>query len=325
MLLHTLSDAWMVTLLAVMVSMVLDGLALLLPAVARPLYVPAKLARVLLLVLEQRLNRSHRGAQTLRARGVIVTLLVLAVVAALGWGITVLGARDTNGGIMLEVVTLALCCSATPLLLACRRFAAMHVLARNEQLLSIVQPFAARNALLHDRHGMTRTLMAAVAHALVSHLAAPVLGYVLFGLPGTLAVRFFATAAHAWQGDARRTDSFAASVLTVWRAVAWLPSVLAATALALAAWCVPGTRGFSALKGWWLYAHREEGVLAVLAYAVGISLGGPKRGAPNPNQWLGDGSARPSAGALTRSIWLFWAARLLMVCVLAGAMGHVAQ
>ena len=316
MLTHSLADSLLIAGFGLLLALMLDGLARIVPSFASLWQWPGTRLRVLVDGLDTRLNR-RRDAATLRGRGVLLTLCFIFLAALAGFGINRLAMLIGRGGVSVEILAAAWCfASAGPLMAASTlRAASASTTVRLEQLREDALPYLPKDALVQDRFGLIRAMAQTLAQGLRDRFFAPLLGAVLFGLPGLLAMRLAALL--AWRWTKPSGAAFSASVRSLWKVMGWPASVLAATSLALAAFVTPGVRVGAAWRAWWMHARGPEGAVAVMAGALQLQLAGPRLGQPN-HPWLGTGTPKPAPLALRDAAWLHEAARwmwaLLLIC-----------
>lgn len=322
MLFHSLSDTLVVLLFALLLAMGLDGLAALLPPLGRVWGAPGRWMAKFLGWLRGKLNRANRGDAVLRARGVILTLTLLALAIVSGLAATKLAAQG-QGGIVVEIVVLARLLSAAPLLACARRLRRLLQADTQVQTMEeLVRPVVRRDALMVDQYAVTRAMIEAVAEATNAALFAPVIAYLTFGLPGAFALRLFALQAWRWRG-AEGPRGFSASARSVWTGMARFPAMLAAPGIALAAAISPGAKGLAALGQWWLNLAKPTLILATFGGALNVSLGGPRTNLPD-NPWCGGASARPTPQTLRIGLRLYWLVRGLALVALCLAWSRIA-
>ncbi len=316
MFFHTLNDTLLVLLYALTLALSLEMLAAFVPVLGLVFGWPGRSMGMGLGWLRTKLNRPNRTQATLLVRGVILTLLLLAGAAALGWAGMRLSAMD-QGGSFVEIILMGFLFGAGNVLQAA------HSLRRglvDEKSLTVLEPLihsvVRRDALLHDRAGLVRAMIEALADASIASLTAPVLAYLLLGLPGAFVVRLFALQARQWNAPrAAGARDFSAAARSAWAGLAVFPAMLACLWVTLAALLVPGAYGGKALAQCWLRAATRHGILAVYGAAVDVSLAGPRLG-DEAHGWLGGSTARPGLAQLRTALRLFWMVRGLMFVAL---------
>jgi adenosylcobinamide-phosphate synthase len=264
--------------------------------------------------LEQRLNRAHRRGSAVRERGVVVTLVLLMAAALFGWLFHQLALALGPVGALVQIGFSAWCFSASGLLHAASRMRSMAEQARAEQLQAFIMPHVPKDTMLNDRYAMLRALLQGLAESVRDRMMAPLIGALLFGLPGLCAARMAAMLAQLWTRPLQ-SEHFSASVRSLWQALGAPASLLATTMLALATLITPGARALPAWRQWWLHAAQRMGTVAVLGGATGTQLAGPRIG-DTKAAWVGEGTPKPNAHHFRVGIWLHQAARWLIALIL---------
>ena len=180
-----------------------------------------------------------------------------------------------------------------------------------------------------DDFGITRTGMALAARSFDKGLVAPIIWYLLFGLPG--AFIYAGLAACAWRfGKDGFTKGFGRMALALERLLGFVPMIMAGTLIALAGLFTPTggmTRAFTGqLFGKGKASYEEGGLpLTAMAYALDVSLGGPSTdldGSSIKRGWTGppNATAKLEEGHLRRAIYISLMAHILFALSLLGAM-----
>ena len=180
-----------------------------------------------------------------------------------------------------------------------------------------------------DDFGVTRVGMALAVKNLDKGLVAPVIWYLLAGLPG--AYIYAGLAALSWRfGKSGFTKGFGMMPLALEKLMGFIPNLLSGILVAFAGLFTPTggmTRAFGSLLAPSKRAKYEEGGLPVsaLAYSLKVSLGGPVKdleGSTLKGAWIGpkDATAKLENGHLRRAIYVHAMAYLLFMASLLGAM-----
>jgi len=313
---------------AVIVEAGLGALAATLPGLPRP----EAWLRNAAAELDRRLNRPGRGERTLAVRGAIaVALLVLPPVAVAAYLQT--EAATVAWGWVLHLGVLLI------LLGAGRLYRRVRAVGRG---LETGRPEAARRALAAlcrrdvgemDDFTVARTAIEAGADGFVRRCAAPVLWYLIGGLPG---------AALAWSAGGIAVilgrpgpggGRFAWIATRLDNGLAWLPDGLAALLIAAAALVAPGANPWRAARGAFRRtpatgtAGERLRARAALAGAFDLSLGGPARidGRSRPVPWIGDGRARVGPVEIRQTLLLLATACLILSGLLAAVLLGLAR
>ncbi|HJN03836.1 MAG TPA: cobalamin biosynthesis protein [Alphaproteobacteria bacterium] len=320
------------------VPLVLLVLALFTDAVAGsvlralvPLPHPDRIVAALSASLERRLNREHRSAATRLIRGLLATLVILAVGVGLGAAIAALGAAVPFGWVLTLTVILALVSQHRPAaaLRTARALGPLGNLGRETldhdfPVLSGGDEFLA--AASRDSFAVARGAVEHLAGRFSAGLVGCVFWYVLFGLPGLVVYRFVNVMASRLDETKVRGGNFGLVATRLHEAMAWLPARFAGALLALAAVFVPGAHAGRTFATMLAQAPRHPvrslaWPVAAMAGALGLSLAGPdpiedRGGALVP--WIGPERARARVNAIDirRAVFLYAVAVLLNGVVL---------
>lgn len=180
-----------------------------------------------------------------------------------------------------------------------------------------------------DEFSITRAGMGLAARSFDKGAVAPVLWYLIAGLPG--AYLYAALAALAWRfGRDGHSGGFGVAPLALEKLAGFVPSVCAGILLALAGLFTPTggmTRALAGLSDAKNRVPYEEGGLPVqaMAHALETGLGGPATdidGIVMKRGWAGPpgATAQLEPWHLQRAIYLSVMAYLLLIAGLAGAM-----
>jgi adenosylcobinamide-phosphate synthase len=269
---------------------------------------------------DDRLNRPERTPNSLRIRGWVVLLSLLALTIPVGLAVHGLALRSGLGWalalwLMVAFVTLR---RTYDLAENARRLLQGGTLA--EARLS-VDALTDRDIYRLDDHAVARIAVEALTERFVAWVAAPLLWAALFGLPGLLAQ----AAAHAGAQMLRRGDRklYGRAFDLADRLFQAPASWLAGFAFTVAAIAVPTAKPLTALRillrdGGKAKDQTEGRALAAMAGALDLSLGGPRLYAAVtvPGEWIGSGRARLQPDDVRRALMLYAVSGV----VLAGAL-----
>ncbi|MEM6780791.1 MAG: cobalamin biosynthesis protein [Pseudomonadota bacterium] len=193
---------------------------------------------------------------------------------------------------------------------------------------------ARQNLSVVDDYTITRTGIGLAVRGFDKALVAPIVWYLILGLPG--AYVYAALAALSWRfGRDGTSNGFAVIMIALEKLTGMIPSIFSATLLSLACVFTPTAMMTKALKGW--NAHKNnapypEGGLPMTAVAWGleISLGGPATdldGHVIKRTWVGPqgATAQLDSKHLHRAVYCVLMATLLLFMTLIGGMivsGH---
>lgn len=284
---------------AVMATLVsaVSGLALgrWMGSVNPPLW---RLFDVLLGGLGDRLDKEDRLAADLVFRGFLVLFFCLAIALVLA-KLTQAALPALHYGVIAEILIVSLCITSGAV------WRAMRVLYRSlhqEKLVKGAYLVIARSTRYDlnttDDFGITRAGIAMAAQSYGTGLVAPLLWYLLAGIPGIMlftAVSFF-----AWRfGRNGSSKGFGLPALALRAVLLFVPNMLSVLMMLLAIVISPTLKSVGALRSVFqpkLWADSAQGgaLLSVVAYALHVALGGPIKdvsGHAVRNAWVGPDGA----------------------------------
>ena len=276
-----------------------------------------------------RLDRKERKAPDLILRGFIITVFALAGCYALGTGLNTLASRWDFYGVPDAVALSFVLTSGSVWYAVLRLYFAMKEKKVSPGAFYAIARSTRADLSASDDFGITRAGMTLAARSFDKGLVAPVIWYLLFGLPG--AFIYAGLAACAWRfGKDGFTKGFGASALALERLLGFIPMIYSGMIMALAGLFTPTggmTRAFIGQMFGKGKAKYNEGGLPVtaMAYALNVNLGGPAvdmDGSAMTRRWAGpaDATARLESGHLRRALYINLMAHLLFVISLLGAM-----
>jgi adenosylcobinamide-phosphate synthase len=304
---------------------VIDALLGDMPAIFRYVPHPVVLAGRAIAFFDRRLNRETRSQASRRERG-IVTVIVLVGAAALLGLIVERVCRGSLLGAVLEAGMIAV--------LVAQRSLYEHVAAVAAGLANgglnggreAVRHIVGRDPMNLDAHGVARAALESLAENFSDGVVAPVVWYLLLGLPGLFAYKM-----------ANTLDSMIGHRTPRYRAFGWaaarlddvlntvpapLSGVLFAIAAVFAKKCRPGHALAIMLRDGRKHHSPNAGwPESAMAGALGLALAGPRRYPEGlvADPWLGDGSARAGVSDIVRGLQLYRLACFLEAGLLAGA------
>ncbi|WP_200339833.1 cobalamin biosynthesis protein [Rhodovibrio sodomensis] len=211
--------------------------------------------------LERRLNRPQRGRQALVLRGLTVVLALALAAAAIGWGLAALS-RVYPFAWVVELFLLVALIGQHGALRGLKAVADALAAGGAERTRAALRPMAGERLTPEqleglDLRGLSIAALDGGARRSVSAAFAPVLFYVLLGLPGLMAQQaIWVVACVVANGNkpggqglgVGREGDFALAAVTLDAALVWVPDKVAGLLFALAAAFVPGAHPLTALK-----------------------------------------------------------------------------
>jgi adenosylcobinamide-phosphate synthase len=277
--------------------------------------------------LDRRLNRDGRSPGVLRVRGALTVLIVVAAAATAGWGIAVYG-RLLPYGWLIELFV------ATTMLAQRSLFAHVRLVAKALRLNGIeggraaVRHIVGRDVAALDEYGVARAAVESGAENFSDAVVAPAFWYLLLGLPGMLAYKAVNTLDSMIGYRTARHENFGKAAARLDDLASLIPARLSALLIALAAVATPTANPWRALATVRRDAgkHRSPNAgwpEAAMAGALDLALAGPRpyHGQLQPGPWIGSGRARATPHDISRALYLYAVACLLvMACAAAAAL-----
>jgi adenosylcobinamide-phosphate synthase len=302
----TPGDPLLVLLLALAVDAVAGEMAPLFRIVPHPV---VALGRIIAW-LDRRLNRPRRGTAARRRRGVLTLVLVAGGAAGLGVAVHH-GAALLPHGWVVEVLLAAS--------LIAQRSLHDHVRAvarglRTEGLdggRRAVARIVGRDPDRLDDAGVARAAIESCAENFSDGVVAPVVWYLIGGLPGLMAYKAVNTLDSMIGHRTPRHEAFGWASARFDDLLNLIPARLAGLLLAAAAGLTDPTAGRAALTAMWRDAgkHRSPNAgwpEAAMAGALGLRLAGPRAyaGYTVADPWIGPGTAAATAAHIDRALIL---------------------
>jgi adenosylcobinamide-phosphate synthase len=274
---------------------------------------------------ERKLNRANRSEATRRIRGAVVVVVLIGGAAGLGLAVQFL-CRAGPVGAAVEAALVGV--------LVAQRSLFEHVAAVAGALdgggvaagRKAVRHIVGRDPASLDAHGVARAAIESLAENFSDGVVAPVLWYLLLGLPGLFAYK-----------TANTLDSMIGHRTPRYRAFGWaaarfddlvnlvpapVSGLLLAAGAVFAGQCRPGHALRIMLRDGRKHRSPNAGwPESAMAGALGLALAGPRRyhGDIVADPWLGDGTARAATADIARALRLYALACLIQVGLLAGA------
>ncbi len=263
---------------------------------------------------DDKLNRATRGARDRRRRGVLVAVVLTATAIATG-ALLSAAARHLPLVWLIELLAIAsLIDMRRPYLRVAdgqKSLSAGDMAGCQATLIR----WAPRAQTVNDPYQLARLGFEILVGRLAMGGVGPIIGFAMFGLAGAFGYSMVLTlvATIGDRGPDHADFGQGARRLAAW--AAWPVQILTSAVLAVAVFPVPGAGFRDALSTWANELRRDPSdsglwPQAVLAGALGLSLGGPKQyGARTvARHWVGRGRARVLPDDLKRALTIYiWA------------------
>jgi adenosylcobinamide-phosphate synthase len=320
MLISSAPDPFLVLLLALMIDLAFGDME----RVFRLLPHPVAIAGDAIGFFDKRLNRADRSDRARRLRGVITVIVLVGAAAVVGWAAAGY-LRIVHFGLAIEALLVAV--------LLAQRSLFEHVAAVARALQEngldagqrAVVKIIGRDRENLDEHGVARAAIEALFEKFSDGVVAPVVWYLLLGLPGIFAFKTVRTLDGMIGHRSPKYLQFGWAAARLDDILNWAPARVSTLVICAAALALPDARaghGFSAmLKD--ARRHRSPNAgwpEAAAAGALGLALGGPRSdgGTIAPEPWLGDGRARATIADLAAALKLYLAAAACLAVLLLG-------
>ncbi|NKB55850.1 MAG: cobalamin biosynthesis protein CobD [Alphaproteobacteria bacterium] len=267
--------------------------------------------------LDGKLNKPKRGRATLLVRGLVVTVMVAGLAAAVGAAAAWV-ARHVPYGTALELFLLIVLIAQRSLYDHGR---AVSVALRRDGLeagRAAVGHIVGRETAALDRHGVARGAIESLAENFADGVIAPAFWYLVLGLPGLFAYKAINTLDSMIGYRSERYRDFGMVAARLDDVVNLIPARLAALLIVFAAAVTPTAYLLRAFRVMWRDAGKHDSPNAgwpeaAMAGALDLSLGGPRRylGGVEKSEWIGDGDPRAEVRDIDRSLLVYGLACLV--------------
>lgn len=280
--------------------------------------------------LERRLNRVELGDRTRLVRGALTVAIVVGAAALAGWLVAQLAAAVELGWIA-ELVAVAVLLAQRDLFDHVRRVALALATDGLDGGRAAIGHIVGRDPDSLDRHGVARAAIESLAENFSDGVIAPLVWYLLLGLPGICAYKAINTLDSMVGHRSERFRAFGKVAARLDDVANWIPARLSGVILASAATFVPRGRPWAALATMARYAakHRSPNAgwpEAATAGALDLALAGPRRyhGVLVADPWIGAGRARAEPADIKRALALFALGCALTASLMLLALGALA-
>jgi len=312
-------------LLLVIGGLAIDALFGDMPAVFRQVPHPVVLAGRAVAFFDRRLNREIRGEASRRDRGIVTVIVLVGVAAMLGLALEWLS-RGSLLGAAVECLLIAV--------LVAQHSLYQHVAAVARALevgglsagRAAVRHIVGRDPISLDAYGVARAAIESLAENFSDGVVAPVVWYLLLGLPGLFAYKMANTLDSMIGHRTLRYRSFGWAAARVDDVLNLVPAPLSGLLLTAAAVfaknCRPGRALAIMLRDGRKHHSPNAGwPESAMAGALGLALAGPRRYPEGliADPWLGDGRARAATSDIMRALHLY-----RLACLVAGGLLLVA-
>jgi adenosylcobinamide-phosphate synthase len=275
---------------------------------------PVNLIQQLTGWLDRKLNREHRPEMDRAMRGLLATLLLLAIAAGFAWAVS-WATQNVPLMWIFETALILLLLDQRAVHARVRRAAQAITNNEPEKARLEIAPLTSGLSATMDVHAVGRAGIEGCGRALAAGVAGPVFWYVLFGFPGLLVFKLLSVMDMVVGHRTARHRAFGFTAARTHDILMYIPARLAGFLVTVASLFVPTANPKAAFGVMVRDASKYRSTnfgwpVAAMAGALGVSLGGSRAnsdGAP----WLGAGSARASGLDMRRGLYLFAVACLI--------------
>ena len=292
------------------------------PALYRRVPHPVALVGTWIARLDTRYNEEAASDGKRLVRGAAVTLGVTLAAAGTGVLFHGLATMAPAGGILEAVVASTL--------IACRglhdhvREVALGLQSGVAEARAAVSHVVGRDPEPLDPPGVARAALESLAENFSDGVVAPIVWYLLLGLPGLLGYKAINTLDSMIGHRDPRHLLFGRAAARIDDLASWVPARCSAALFVAAALVVPGARPGEAVRAALRDARHHRSVNAgwpeaAMAGALGYAIAGPRRygGRLCEGAWMGDGRQGLDAGDVHAALRLYTVATAVLAAALA--------
>jgi adenosylcobinamide-phosphate synthase len=295
------------------------------PAVFAHVPHPIVLAGRAIALFERKLNRPSRSDRSRRERGIVTLVVLVGGAAGLGWALHRI-CGDSFAGAVVEALAIGILIAQRSLF---QHVAAVGTALRAGGLVDgqhAVSHIVGRDPMQLDGHGVARAAIESLAENFSDGVVAPLLWYLVLGLPGLFAYKMANTLDSMIGHRSARYLSFGWAAARFDDLVNLVPAplsgVLLSTAALFARDAMAG-RAFAVMlrDGRKHHSPNAGWPEAAMAGALGLALAGTRFYAEGEvhDPWLGEGTPDATPADITRALHLYTLASLLLAGLVLGA------
>jgi adenosylcobinamide-phosphate synthase len=306
-------------------GLAIDALFGDMPAIFRHIPHPVLLAGRAIAFFDRKLNREIRSEASRRGRGIVTVVLLIGAAAVLGVVVQQICCGSLLGA-AVECMIIAVLVAQRGLYEHVAAVAAALDMGGLVASRDAVRHIVGRDPMSLDAYGVARAAIESLAENFSDGVVAPVLWYLLLGLPGLFAYKMANTLDSMIGHSTPRYRSFGWAAARLDDVLNMLPALLSGGLLVAAAVFVTAGRPAEALfimlrDGRKHHSPNAGWPESAMAGALGLALAGPRRYPEGlvADPWLGNGSARAGAPDIRRALQLYRMACLIEGGLLAGA------
>jgi len=175
-----------------------------------------------------------------------------------------------------------------------------------------------KHHILLDEYGVARAAIELMAVNASEKILQPILWYMLIGVPGLLVCKVITLMQDALPAPFAAERTINQILLNIPALSGWVCARLASVLWIAASFIIPGAdnqKTIASFAGGVTKIPTLPYLLFTLATVLNVSLGGPTSAYVN-TQWIGSGTAKPSATDVTRALYMFALIHVLLFVLL---------
>lgn len=288
----------------ILLALLSDGVIGWLPGLRQIFGAPVAGMEALARWLDGRLNRSQRSAANRKFRGAIAVLFMLGLSVGIGLGIDELLSQIPRGW-MWEIFVVTTMLTLRRHIDASRQIRKALDSANLDGARGLLGREVSYDTSHEDAHGLARGAVEICATGFCQGLVAPAFWYAVAGLPGLIAFRAVNVTALEL---GIRSGPFGLTAARLDRVLNIVLAPICGVVISVSAAFAPVAKPVQAFNAMCQAARSHAALVpswtvGAMAGALGLSLGGPRRDAPDP--WIGDGRARATPQDIGRAIYIY--------------------
>lgn len=277
--------------------------------------------------LGDRLDKAQRQKADLMFRGFLVTAFAIFIAAGIGKAIDTILFIPEYGWVIETIALSLILTSGTVWYALLKLYFAMDKDQVGKGAYYAIARSTRTNLAAADEFAITRAAINLSARAFDKGLVAPIIWYVILGMPG--AVIYSALSALSWRfGKDGFSKGFGSAAMALEKLLGFFPAVLSGILITLAGIFTPTAKPHKGIAAWLGHKNRasyEQGghPLSALAWSLNLSLGGASQdltGHAIKSTWVGPegATAKNNHKHLRRAIYIHVLAYVLFIAVLLG-------
>ena len=285
---------------------------------------PSNIMRRYRIWCDHKLNRESRSQRDRAIRGGLSVFFLILIAGGFGWVLASLSQMIQLFWIF-EVLLLVQLIDQRGTHTAVRNIARALRSNKLEAARRYLSQLTFEDVDQTDLHNIARSGVGACTNALTTRVVAPVLWYVLFGLPGLLIYTSAAIMAEQVENKTQNFYAFGFAAARLNDIFLFVPARITGLFVVLGSFFVPTAKPVNAIKIMFCDFGKHGSLssgwpLSAMAGALNLALAAPQRFVEEPviQSWIGDGTAQVTARDISRGLYLYSVACLINAAWVAG-------